>query len=232
MKVNYASQTLSQSVANAIDFCREDLKLFEFQGSEATTEFIRVFDSLFDSFNSQNPLGKRFKAPLKSENYHEWISLYGEAIIFIKGLHTVDGRPILTSRIKTGFLGFLNGIHAFQNLFEDLVIGGPMNYILAYKFSQDHLELFNGSVRSSLGNNNNPTCRQFCWIFKRLLVKLELKDVQGNVTPQDNTSLLTVSSVSHKALPEIEHKDVFPMNLDEEAQDVQILENPNLVITL
>ena len=41
MKVSRAAQTLSRSVADAIDFCREDLKLQEFQGSEATTEFIR-----------------------------------------------------------------------------------------------------------------------------------------------------------------------------------------------
>ena len=232
MKVSYASQTLSQSVANAIDFCREDLKLSEFQGSEATTEFIRVFDSLFDSFNSQNPRGKRFKAPLKSENYHEWISLYGEAVFYIKELHTVDGRPILASRVKTGFLGFLNGIYAFQNLFDDLVTGGPMDYILAYKFSQDHLELFNGSVRSSLGKNNNPTCRQFCSIFKRLLVKLELRDVRGNVTAQDQTSLMTVSSVSRKALSEIQPKDVFSLDREDENLGDGILEDANLVIKL
>ena len=41
MKCSLATQTLSNSVASAIDFCRDDLKLEEFKGSEATTEFIR-----------------------------------------------------------------------------------------------------------------------------------------------------------------------------------------------
>lgn len=41
MKCSLAAQTLSRSVADAIDFCREDLKLPQFQNSQATTEFIR-----------------------------------------------------------------------------------------------------------------------------------------------------------------------------------------------
>jgi hypothetical protein len=136
MKVNIAAQTLSASVAKALDWLREDLKNKDFQGSEATTEFIRLFDSLFDSFNSRNYLGKNFKAPLKTENQHEWISLYAEASNYIKSLKLADGTPVLESKIKTGFLGFLCGIWTFPNLFEDLVTKGPMNYILCYKFCQ------------------------------------------------------------------------------------------------
>jgi hypothetical protein len=41
MKVSLATQTLSRSVADAIKFCRERLLLPQFQGSEATEEFIR-----------------------------------------------------------------------------------------------------------------------------------------------------------------------------------------------
>ncbi len=51
MKLSIAAQTLSASVADAIDFLRDDLKMPQFQGSEATSEFIRLFDHLFDIFN-------------------------------------------------------------------------------------------------------------------------------------------------------------------------------------
>lgn len=44
MKVKLATQTLSSSVADAIDFCREVLKLNQFNNSEATTKFIRYCD--------------------------------------------------------------------------------------------------------------------------------------------------------------------------------------------
>ena len=72
MKVNLAAQTLSSSVADAIDFCRDDLQLDAFKGSEATVQFIRLFDRLFDTLNSRNPLGKGYKAPLKGSNHECW----------------------------------------------------------------------------------------------------------------------------------------------------------------
>ena len=61
------------------------------------------------------------------------------------------------------------------------------------------MELYNGAVRASLGQNNNPTCKQFEAIFKRLLVKLDLQDVRGNCQKKDNTSLLALNST--KKLP-------------------------------
>jgi hypothetical protein len=136
MKVSIAAQTLSTSVADALDFLREDLKMNEFQDSKATSEFIRLFDRLFDIFNSRSFIGRNFKAPLKLENQHEWLSLFAEASLYIKQLQKLDGTPILASKIKTGYLGFLCGIVTFQNLFQDLVLQGSLDYILTYKFSQ------------------------------------------------------------------------------------------------
>lgn len=43
-----------------------------------------------------------------------------------------------------------------------------LKYLLSYKFSQDHLELFFNCVRSC-GWNDNPTALHFSRIFKRLL---------------------------------------------------------------
>ena len=54
MSVKLAAQTLSNSVADAIDFCREELGMKEFEGSAATTSFIRTIDRLFDICNVRN----------------------------------------------------------------------------------------------------------------------------------------------------------------------------------
>lgn len=51
MKVKLAVQTLSASVADAIDYCREVLQLPKFLGSEATTKFIRICDRYLDLNN-------------------------------------------------------------------------------------------------------------------------------------------------------------------------------------
>ena len=67
IKVNLAAQTLSESVAAAIDFCRTDLKLKEFEGSEATSLFIRNFNKLFDQMNSKSKYVKNDKSPLTAE---------------------------------------------------------------------------------------------------------------------------------------------------------------------
>lgn len=191
---------MSSSVADAIDFCREDLQLEEFQNSEATTEFIRIFDSLFDCFNSKSLFGKQFKAPISVENYRNILILFDKSEAYIKSLSKENGQNILSSKLKTGYLGFICAIHSFKNMFQDMILKGPLTFLLGYKFSQDHLELFNGHIRSALGANNNPTCKQFESIFKRMLVKLELRGVKGNCTKQDETVLLSGEKFSRPKL--------------------------------
>ena len=61
MKVNLAAQASSSSVADALQYCSDTLKLPQFQGSTATVKFICIFDRLFDVLNSRNPLSKGFK---------------------------------------------------------------------------------------------------------------------------------------------------------------------------
>ena len=58
MNVSLAVQTLSSSVAAAIDFLRKEWQMENFAGSEATTDFIRKVDLAFDLLNSRNPLAK------------------------------------------------------------------------------------------------------------------------------------------------------------------------------
>ncbi|KAL3240150.1 hypothetical protein MRX96_047979 [Rhipicephalus microplus] len=86
MKVRLAVQTLSSSVADALDFCEYKLKLPQFQGAHATAEFIRIFDRLFDILNSRNPLARSFKAPLRQQNAASWKSFFHEAEEYIRGL--------------------------------------------------------------------------------------------------------------------------------------------------
>ena len=65
MKVNLAVQTLNSSVANALEFLKDDLKLPEFKDCGPAILFIRKIDRVFDILNSRNPYGKSFKSPLR-----------------------------------------------------------------------------------------------------------------------------------------------------------------------
>lgn len=61
MKVKIAAQTLSNSVATALEYLSKDLKIKKFQNCEAIVEFIRKINNAFDLINSRNLLAKKFK---------------------------------------------------------------------------------------------------------------------------------------------------------------------------
>ena len=162
MKVNLAAQTISESVATAIEFCDHKLKLDQFAGSEATVKFLRLFDHLFDVLNSRNPLARGYKAPLKPTNEKLWKPFLHEAYQYIVQLKDAAGQCMIRGRRKTAFIGFLCAIKSTEAIFNTYVKADTtLKYLLTYKLSQDHLELFFAAVRSSFGSNNNPTARQY-----------------------------------------------------------------------
>jgi hypothetical protein len=99
---------------------------------------------LFDILNSRNPCAKGFKAALRKSNKETWEAFFEEAYAYIMALRDTNGNLMYSTRKKTGFIGFLVAIVGMKHTFFDLVEkkDAPMKYVLTYKFSQDHLELF------------------------------------------------------------------------------------------
>ena len=192
MKVDLAAQALS--VADAIEYCTNVVKLPQFQGSKATVKFIRHIDHLFDILNTRNPCAKGYKAALRINNKGLWLPFLDEASNYIKGLKNVTGVPMHKTKRKTGFVGFLVAIESVKLLFTELVERdeAPMNYLLTYKFNQDHLELFFGAIRSADGFSNNPTAQQFTAAYKRLLMRSTIEGGKGNCQKLDPTSILHI----------------------------------------
>ena len=63
-----------------------------------------------------------------------------------------------------------------------------MKYVLAYKFSQDPLEVFSSATRSRCGHNNSPTAHQFESVYKCLLIHCEVTGSQiANCQLNDHT---------------------------------------------
>lgn len=145
--MNLAAQTLSSSVADAIELCQE-MQLDGFQDTEATVKFIRMFDKLFDILNSRNPYGRAMKTPLRMENENYWRPFLQEAISYLKSICNVDGIPLWKTTKKVPFIGFLVSTTSVLQIYDQHVVElANLKYILTYKFSQDHLELFFCSVR-------------------------------------------------------------------------------------
>ncbi len=172
MNVRLAAQTLSTSVADAIDFLRVDLNHPEFQGSEETTKFIRKVDKLFDVLNSKNPHMKGSKAPLTIHNISETEDEVNKTIYYLLHLKDEKGRLMRASRRKTTFIGFALSSYSILSVAKDLLYKeNPYKYVLTYKFSQDHLELFFNKIRQRGGWNNNPNALQFKWTLRKIMLK-------------------------------------------------------------
>ena len=196
MKVNLAAQAFSSSVADALEFCCKELNLTKFHGCEPTVRFIRIFDHLFDILNSRNPCAKGYKAALRVSNKHVWAAFLDDAYEYILGLKNSAKEEICKTKRKTGFIGFLVAIKSFKGIFHDFVevSEAPLKYVLTYKFSQDHLELFFGAVRAAGRCNNNPTALQFTAAYKRLLLRSSIQGGIGNVQKRDQTDILHMIS--------------------------------------
>ena len=169
MNVKIAAQTLSSSVADALQFLL-DSKHPDFEGCEETINFIRIMDRLFDYFNTRDPFGKDFKEPIKKSNADYSKMVLSTSYDYLSKLK-IEGVDILKHPRKTFVLGFLININSIGILSTKLLNELGFKYILSYKFSQDHLELLFSCIRSRGGHNNNPNVNQFRHALRKLMFR-------------------------------------------------------------
>ena len=204
MKVKLATHTMSQSVADAMDFCRYELKLPEFIGSEGTSNFIRKMNTVFDILNSKNLSGMSYKKALCQSNSDFTKNICRDLISYISNLKIPNGPFLTAHKRKTGFVGLIISLKNIEQIYNNYILNNKLTYFPMYKLSQDHVELFFGSIRTRLGCNNNPTVMQFITAYKRLLIKCRIKEGGvGNCIPLENLSLLTCSSAPISSIQEI-----------------------------
>ena len=98
MNVKLAAQTLSSSVADAIEFLDFSMKLDDFQHSSGTVKFVRTIDRLLDILNSRNPLGKGFKQPLRQESRSIWEEILKSTANYLLSLRTNTIKKELLSK--------------------------------------------------------------------------------------------------------------------------------------
>jgi hypothetical protein len=63
-----AAQVLSNSVADALEYCQAKVPGWEGREVSGTCRFLRVINMLFDRMNSRNPFGRLLKFPLKTSS--------------------------------------------------------------------------------------------------------------------------------------------------------------------
>ncbi|XP_016011686.1 DNA transposase THAP9 isoform X3 [Rousettus aegyptiacus] len=177
LKMNCAAQLFSESVANALE-CLLSLGLPPFQNCIGTIHFVRLINNLFDIFNSRNYYGKGHKGPLMPETFSKINHVLIEAKTVFVTLCDTSNNQIIKGKRKLGFLGFLLNAESLKWLYQNYVFSKvtPFPYLLTYKFSQDHLELFLKMLRQVLATSSNPTCMAFQKAYHNLETRYRLQD--------------------------------------------------------
>ena len=171
MKVNLASQTLSQSIANAVDFMHNVMHDERFEGSEATFIFLTTVDRLFDRLNAWNPYGKYQKSPITAANISDVETDLQTAIRYLSMLKLPNGQLLVESRRRTTVIGFKCAASGIIGIAKHLLLRRalPFDYFLPRKCSQDHVETLFSVIRRRGGWNNNPNVlqvnRNICFRF-------------------------------------------------------------------
>ena len=104
--------------------------------------------------NSRNPLAKGFKQPLRPKSKETWEDIFTTAANYLLGLKTNDERTELLSTHgrKAFIIGFVTAIKSTMEMTTEMFkMENPFEYLLTYKFSQDHIELSFSCIRTKGG---------------------------------------------------------------------------------
>lgn len=158
MDVRIASETLSNSVADTLQFL-SDKGVQEFQNVQGTICYARFWNNLFDIFNTRSTRSKQiFKRALSSENKDAIFAFLDEATNYLKSLKIdvptkknskrFKRVSLANSRNGTAYRGILINIASLKEMYKEFVEEKKyMNVFYTYAMSQDHLEMFFGKIR-------------------------------------------------------------------------------------
>ncbi len=231
MKVNLAAQTLSSSVADAIENLDNVMELPNFKDSQETVIFCRTIDRLFDMLNSRNPLGKGYKQPLRLNTQDIWESTLRSTADYLLSLKTdtVPAQLLSTHPRKTFIIGFVADIKSTIEMAHEMLssTNNPFKYVLTYKYSQDHVELFFSCIRAQGGWNNNPNTLQLKYSLRKMLLRNAVT-ASKNANCTEFTDLTTITSTVIPFFHKRKHKtpllDKDAEKEDEEQPMVELLD--------
>jgi hypothetical protein len=188
-----AAALFSSGVADALEYLRVT-KHPDFIGCEATIEFIRKVDQIFDILNSRTIFAKGFKQPLKISNRSCWQNQLEEGVKYFRSLK-IENIDILNHPRKTFALGFITAIKSVISVALKMLYrpNNPLQYLLTYKLSQDHIELLFSCIRARSGSNNNPNSNQFKYALRKLLFRNSVTaSSSANVVSFDSNPQCTI----------------------------------------
>lgn len=137
MNVNaLAAQTFSNNIATVLEQLFDKHK--DFLGCAPTIKFVKTINDIFDYLNSRSFIVHGCNIPITLDTAEKTFQSFLNSITYLSGIK-LDNKPILQSKLKTGFLGFIIDIQNLQKIYVEYISNNYLKYILLYKFSQDYL---------------------------------------------------------------------------------------------
>lgn len=199
MNVKLAAQTFSLSVATSMETLLRNNDS-NFRNAAGTIVFVRNFNKLFDIFNSKHlDSNNLIKRGLGVENAGQIFEFLNYMDGYLRSVQ-LNGRNVLETNRKTGFLGFLSNIVVLRFFYNEYILPKKMKIILFFYFGQDMLEALFSRVRAMCGSNSNPTAEQLLGILRQLVTFNELKSSEDS-SCQDHLNILSISSSRVRDLP-------------------------------
>lgn len=103
------------------------MSLGKFASSAGTTQFLRIFNNVFDIMNSRKKhTDDKFKRPICAENINSITAYFDYVKGYIQGLTIVENKkvvPVLRTASFTPFFGFLHNMTSFLGIYKEYV--GP-----------------------------------------------------------------------------------------------------------
>lgn len=153
MNVSLATQILSESAAKSMEtFLSLPATKNLFEGCERSIEFTRRFDNLFNIFNSKSdPKHNIFKSPINERSKIQIFAFLDETINYIMNLKDTSpqGKCVLQTRRKTGFLGFIINMTNLKHIISKYVDTNKIGKVETQKLNQDPLENLFGRIRTT-----------------------------------------------------------------------------------
>lgn len=200
MNVRVAAETISNSVASAIEFLDKVMKLQDFSNTEATVGYLRTFKNLFKIMNTKlNHTDGKYKRPISEQNINEFKEYFNHAKEYIKGLYVIENgkkNPLLKSKSYVPFFGAYHNMTSFIGIYEEHLKNNNIDEFYTFSVSQDHVESFFGCIRRMGGPNCNPNATQFAAAYRKLIVHNEVTSSDAANCENDVTKILQVSSSS------------------------------------
>ena len=186
MKVNLATQVLSASTANILNYYYPG-------NTDATAEFCRYMDKFFDCLNVRNQYegdmkNKEFLKPYRDINDERFLWLKDEFLPYLQNWkECTENRPgNFTENARTRmFLPWQTHeslkitTHSVIRVVKFLLLEG-MPFVLTERLNQDCLEEYFGKHRALGRRNDNPDLRQFGYQSNTIRIQRSVAPVTGN----------------------------------------------------